>query len=427
MAGGEGTRLRPLTSNTPKPMLPLVNRPMMEHVVRLLERHGFDEIVVTLAFMPEAIRNYFGDGSEWGVRMAYTTEETPLGTAGSVLNAREHLDDRFLVISGDVLTDIDLTAIAKFHAENAALATIGLVAVENPLEFGIVITREDGSVERFLEKPSWGQVFSDTINTGIFMLEPEVFDYIDPDQSVDFSGDVFPRLLEDGRPLFGAIGDGYWEDVGNLDAYLRVHKDILDGKVSVDIAGFELSPGVWMGEGTEIHPRAEVIGPAVIGDNVRIEAGVALGRYAVLGDNVRVRQDADLERSVVHDNTYLGEGVRLRGTVVGRSCDLRRGSRSEEGVVLGNECFIGENALLGSGVKVYPFKTVEAGATVNTSIIWESRGARTLFGRHGISGLANVDITPELAVKVAHAYAGILKAGSTVITSRATPAAPPGC
>ena len=178
MAGGEGTRLRPLTSNAPKPMMPIANAPMMEHIVALLREHGFDEIVVTVAFLANHIRNYFGDGSELGVRMAYATEETPLGTAGSVLNAREQLDERFLVISGDVLTDIDLGAISRFHDERGAMATIGLTPVENPLEFGIVITREDGSIERFLEKPTWGQVFSDTINTGIFVLEPEIFDFI---------------------------------------------------------------------------------------------------------------------------------------------------------------------------------------------------------------------------------------------------------
>ena len=418
MAGGEGTRLRPLTSNAPKPMLPLVNRPMMEHIIELLKRHGIDEIVVTVAFMANAIRNHFGDGSDLGVHMVYATEETPLGTAGSVRNAMEHLTERFLVISGDVLTDIDLSKIVAYHEEKGALATIGLAHVENPLEFGIVITQEDGRIERFLEKPSWGQVFSDTINTGIFVLEPEIFDYIAPDQAVDFSGEVFPRLLADDRPLYGAIAEGYWEDVGTLEAYLSAHKDILDGKVQVGIEGFELTDGVYLGEGADVHPEAQIVAPCVIGDNCRLEGGATVGPYAVLGANVRVRVDAELERAVVHDNAYLGEAVRLRGTVVGRSCDLRKGARAEEGVVLGDECFIGEDALLASGVKVYPFKTVEAGAVVNDSIVWESRGARSLFGRDGVTGLANVDITPELATKVAMAWGSMLKKGTTVITSR---------
>lgn len=418
MAGGEGTRLRPLTSNAPKPMLPVVNRPMMEHIVDLLRSHGFDDIVVTLAFMADTISNHFGDGSEFGVRMQYAIEETPLGTAGSVRNAAAHLDERFLVISGDVLTDIDLAAIVAFHEERGALATIGLTPVQNPLEFGIVITREDGSIERFLEKPTWGEVFSDTINTGIFVLEPQIFDWIDPDRPVDFSSEVFPRLLEAGEPIFGAVAEGYWEDVGTLEAYLRAHKDVLDSKVALHVPGFAVREHVWMGEGAEIHPEAVVDGPAVIGDNCRLEAGARLGEYVVLGANVRVREDAQLERSIVYDNSYLGEGVRLRGTVVGRSCDLRNGARSEEGAVIGDECFVGEDALIGVSVKVYPFKTVEAGATINSSLVWESKGARTLFSGEGVVGLANVDVTPEYATKLAMAYASMLKKGTIVVSSR---------
>jgi mannose-1-phosphate guanylyltransferase/phosphomannomutase len=418
MAGGEGTRLRPLTSNAPKPMLPLVNRPMMEHVIDLLVRHGIDDIVVTVAFMANAIRTYFDNGSEFGVRIAYATEESPLGTAGSVRNAMEHLDERFLVISGDVLTDIDLGAVIERHEDNKALATIGLAHVENPLEFGIVITREDGRIERFLEKPTWGQVFSDTINTGIFVLEPEIFEHIPADQPVDFSSEVFPALLDADLPLFGAVVDGYWEDVGTLDAYVRAHKDILDGAVRVNIPGFELSDGVWLGEGADVNPEAVISGPAVIGDNCRIEASARIGQYTVLGANVRVRGEAQLDRTVVNDHAYLGEAVRLRGAVIGRACDLRKGARADEGVVVGDECFVGEDAHLSAGVKVYPFKTVEAGATVNDSIVWESRGARSLFGRDGVTGLANVDVTPELAIKVAMAYASTLKKGTRVITSR---------
>jgi mannose-1-phosphate guanylyltransferase/phosphomannomutase len=418
MAGGEGTRLRPLTSNCPKPMLPLANRPMMEHIIELLKRHGVDEIVVTVAFLANQIRTYFGDGSEFGVKMVYATEDQPLGTAGSVRNAMDHLTERFLVISGDVLTDIDLSKILAFHEEKSAVATIGLVAVENPLEFGIVITRDDGSVERFLEKPTWGEVFSDTINTGIFVLEPEIFDHIPDGRPVDFSGEVFPSLLADDRPLYGAVAEGYWEDVGTLESYVSAHKDVMDGRVKVDVPGFALSRGVWIGEGADVPPDASIEGFAVIGENCRVEAGARVGDYTVLGSNVRVRGGADIERSVVHDNAYLGEGVRLRGAVVGRSSDLRRSARCDDGSVIGDECFIGDGAHIGPDVKIYPFKTVEAAATVNSSIIWESKGARSLFGSVGVSGLANVDISPELAARVAMAFATTLRKDATVITSR---------
>ena len=418
MAGGEGSRLRPLTSNLPKPMLPLVNRPMMEHVVNLLAQHGFDEIVVTVAYLASAIRNYFGDGSEFGVRMVYATEETPLGTAGSVRNAMDELQERFLVISGDVLTDIDLSAIWATHEAKRALATIGLTPVDNPLEFGIVITREDGSIERFLEKPSWGQVFSDTINTGIFVLEPEIFEFIPAGRPVDFSGEVFPRLLEEELPLYGSVAQGYWEDVGTLTAYVTAHRDILDGKVNVAIPGFRLADSVWLGEGSDIDASATVVGPAVIGENCRIGPNVRVGEYAVLGANVRVRNGADIERVVIHDNAYIGESARLRGTVVGRACDLRKGVRCEDGAVLGDECFVAEDAYIGAAVKIYPFKTVESGAVINSSIVWESKGARSLFGVSGVVGLANVDVTPEVATRLALAFATTLKVGSTVVTSR---------
>ena len=418
MAGGEGTRLRPLTSNAPKPMLPVANRPMMEHVVNLLRRHGFDEIVVTVAFMANAIKNYFGDGSEFGVHISYANEPTPLGTAGSVRNAADLLDERFLVISGDVITDIDLTKLVQFHDEREAMATIGLIRVPNPLEFGIVITRDDGTIDRFLEKPTWGQVFSDTINTGIYVLEPSIFDVIPPDRSVDFSGEVFPKLLASGQPLYGAVAEGYWEDVGTLEAYLRAHKDVLDERVALDIPGFHVSQGVWLGEGAEIDPDAHLVGPAVIGPGSTIGAGCRLGEYVVLGSNVRLIGDADLERSVLHDNVYVASRARMRGTIVGRSSNLRANVRCDEGVVLGDEVFVGTDAVLGNDVKVYPFKTIEDGAVVNSSIVWESRGARSLFGRTGVTGLANVDITPELATRLAMAYGTSLRKGVTVVTSR---------
>jgi mannose-1-phosphate guanylyltransferase / phosphomannomutase len=420
MAGGEGSRLRPLTSNQPKPLLPIANRPMMEHVIDLLRTHGITDIVVTLAFMPDAIRQHFGNGSDYGVNIEYVVEREPLGTAGSVRNAAHLLDDTFLVISGDVLTDIDLSEIVRFHEEKQAMVTIGLTPVSNPLEFGIVITRADGTIERFLEKPSWGQVFSDTVNTGIFVVDPSVLDEVPEGQQVDFSGEVFPKLLADGAPLYGAVAHGYWEDVGTLESYLRAHHDVLDRTVVVDVPGFAVRDGVWLGEGVDVHPDATIEGPAVLGDNCRIESGVRLGPYSVLGNDVRVRSGVDLERVVLLDHCFIGRGAQLRGTVAGRSCDFRDHARVETGAVLGDDCFVGAGAMLNAGVRVFAGKEVEAGAVVNTSIVWESRVQRSLFSPRGVTGLANVDLTPELSARLAMAWASTMKIGDSVVVSRDT-------
>jgi dTDP-glucose pyrophosphorylase len=240
MAGGEGTRLRPLTSNQPKPMVSILGKPCMEHILELLREHGFEDVVVTVAFLPQAIRSYFGDGENLGLNIEYSVEESPLGTAGSVRLGSDRLDDTFLVISGDALCDIDLGKIVEFHKEKGAAVTIGLKSVDNPLEFGIVVTDEDGRVERFLEKPSWGQVFSDTINTGIYVLEPEVLRHIPTDRPYDFSKELFPLLLEMGRPIYGYVCEGYWQDIGNLDQFRQANFDALDEKVRLNVSGLKI-------------------------------------------------------------------------------------------------------------------------------------------------------------------------------------------
>ena len=419
MAGGEGTRLRPMTANQPKPLLPVVNQPIMGHVLRLLRRHGVTETVVTLQFLASLVRNYFGDGDEFGMTLSYATEETPLGTAGSVKNAEQALrDEPFIVISGDALTDIDLTDMIEFHRKNKALVTIALKRVADPVEFGIIIADEEGRIERFLEKPTWGQVFSDTVNTGVYIMEPEVLDHVATGQSVDWSNDVFPKLLADGAPLYGYVTEAYWEDVGNHESYLRAQADVLNRLVDVEIDGFEVSAGVWIAEGAEVDPDAVLRGPLFVGDYAKVESGAELREYTVLGSNVVVKSGAFLHRAVLHDNVFCGPATNLRGCVIGKNTDLMRGARVEEGAIIGDECVVEEEAFISAGVKVYPFKTIEAGAVVNTSVIWESRGARSLFGPRGVSGLVNVEITPEHVVRLASAYATSLRKGSTVTTSR---------
>ena len=419
MAGGEGTRLRPMTSGMPKPLLPVVNRPIMEHVLRLLRRHGFTEVVVTVQFLASLVRNYFGDGEELGMQLTYATEEEPLGTAGSVKNAEAALaDGTFLVISGDALTDIDLTRLVEFHKQKQALVTVCLTRVPNPLEFGITIVDDEGRVQRFLEKPTWGQVFSDTVNTGIYVMEPEVFDYVAAGESVDWSSDVFPRLIEEGRAVYGYVADGYWEDVGTLASYHKAQADVLEGRVQVDIDGFEISPGVWVGEGADVDPGAILKGPLYVGDYAKVEAGAELREYTVLGSNVVVRSGAFLHRAGVQDNVFIGQQANLRGCVVGKNTDVMRAARIDEGAVVGDECIVEEEAIISTDVKVYPFKTIEAGAVIHSSVIWEARGQRSLFGVRGMSGIINVEITPELVVRLTSAYATTLHKGATVVTSR---------
>jgi mannose-1-phosphate guanylyltransferase / phosphomannomutase len=419
MAGGEGSRLRPMTANLPKPLLPVVNRPVMEHVLRLLRRHGITDTVVTVQFLASLVRNYFGDGDELGMTLQYATEPRPLGTAGSVKNAETPLkDETFLVMSGDALTDVDLSGIVEFHRSSGALVTVGLKSVPDPLEYGIVICDPDGRINRFLEKPTWGQVFSDTVNTGIYVMDPEVLAEVPADAEVDWSADVFPRLLDRGAPVFGYRFDGYWEDVGTLESYHQAHVAALNREVEVEMDAFEVSPGVWLGEGAEIDPDAEIAGPVLVGDYSRVEAGAILAPYTVLGANVVMKAGALTERAIVHDNVFIGPRASLRGCVVGRNTDVMRAARIDEGAVVGDDCVVEQEAFLSAGVRVYPFKTVDAGAVVTSSVIWESRGHRSLFGPRGVSGLVNVEITPDLAVRLASAWATTLRKGSTVIASR---------
>ena len=418
MAGGQGTRLRPLTSNQPKPMLPIVGEPMMQHILRLIRRHGITDVVVTVQFLASVVRNFFGDGSDLDLSLTYATEEQPLGTAGSVKNAEALLDETFLVISGDAVTDLDLSEALRFHREKQAAVTVVLKQVRDPLEFGIVIADEDGRIERFLEKPGWGEVFSDQINTGIYVIEPEVLGFIPPGEEFDFAQDLFPLLLDKGLPMYGYVSEAAWTDVGNLDAYLEVHRDVLDRKVQVEVSGFELEGGIFLGEDAEIEPGAKITGPVFVGPNSRVEEGAEVREHTVLGANVVVKSGAFLHRAIVHDNAYIGPSTNLRGCVIGANTDVGRGARIDEGVVVADMCRIGEGSVLNPQVKVYPFKIVEPGALVTQSIIWESRGSRGLFGERGVAGLVNIDVTPEMALRLAMAFASSLPKRSVVVASR---------
>jgi mannose-1-phosphate guanylyltransferase/phosphomannomutase len=422
MAGGEGTRLRPLTSNQPKPMVPIVGKPCIEHILELARRHGIEDVIVTVAFLPQAIRSYFGDGESLGMNIEYSVEESPLGTAGSVRLASGRLDETFVVISGDALCDFDLTKVVEFHREKGAAATIALKSVDNPLEFGIVVTDSDGRVERFLEKPSWSQVFSDTINTGVYVLEPEVLRHVPDDRPYDFSKELFPLLLEMGRPIYGYVTDGYWQDIGNLTQYRQANFDALDARVELDIPGVRLRGNIWLGEGVEIDDFDRIEGPAYVGNYCRIAADATVGPYSVLGAGVTLRDRARTVASVIDGSTHVGRSVLIENAIIGRSCDIRSHVRIHEDVAVGDEVTIGAETVVMPGVRIYPFKEVESGSQVYENLIFEARVASHLFSAEGISGLVNVDLTPETALRLAAAYGTALKRGARVVASREAPA-----
>ena len=418
MAGGEGTRLRPLTSNQPKPMVPIVGKPCMEHIVELLKQHGFEDVIVTVAFLPQAIRSYFGNGESLGVEINYSVEESPLGTAGSVRHAAGRLDDTFLVISGDALCDVDLTRLVEVHREKGASVTIGLKSVENPLEFGIVVTDEDGRVERFLEKPSWGQVFSDTINTGIYVIEPEVLKHIPTDRPYDFAKELFPLLLEMGRPIYGHVFDGYWQDIGNLDQFRQANIDALEESVRLEIPGIRIRGNIWLGDGVDLDDLDAIEGPAYLGNYCRIARGARVGPHSVLATSVTVRERGRVVRSIIDSSTYIGRSTDVEGAIVGRGCDLRAHVRVHEGVAIGDEVTIGAESVILPGVRIYPFKEVETGSQLHESLIWESRGTTRVFGKQGVAGMVNVDLTPDIAVRLAAALGSALKRGARIVASR---------
>ncbi len=419
MAGGEGTRLRPLTTNVPKPLLPVVDRPIMEHLLGLLVRHGVTECVVTVQYLANSIREYFGDGADVGMKLSYATESVPLGTAGSVKNAQRELRGApFLVVSGDALTDLNLTNLINFHNESKALVTVALARKEhNVVEFGNVITGDGGRIERFIEKPSWGQVVSDTVNTGIYVIEPEVLELIPPGEVKDWSADIFPKLLAAGQPIFGYISDAYWEDVGTIDSYLSVQRDVLSGRVNLEISGFETSPGVWLAEGASVDPDAKIVAPSYVGPHCRIEAAGVVGPASVLGANVVVQRNARVVGSLLDNNVYVAESAEVISAVVGRSTDVRAGAHVD-GAVIGDQCVLGEESMIYPRVHVYPAKHIEAGASVTDNVIWDVQGHRALFGPSGVTGVVNLDITPEMVVRLGAAYASQLPKGSVVTVAR---------
>ena len=418
MAGGEGSRLRPLTLHRPKPMVPLVDRPVIGHVIELLKRHNITDIIITVQYMANVIQDHFGDGSAFGVNITYSLEDRPLGTAGSVKQAEALLTEPFMVLSGDAVTDIDLSAVIARHRSGPGIATMTLTRVPNPLEYGVAICDDFGYVTELVEKPSWGDVFSDTVNTGIYIFEPDVLGYIASDQVVDWAKDVFPRIRADQHGIKGCVVEGYWTDVGTIEEYVRATRDYLEGRVDLPRVGHCIRGDVWADGEVEIAPDAVLQGDIYLGLGAKIKSGAHIIGPTVIRDYSIIDSGAVIDRSIIWRNSYVGERAELRGAVVLRQCNIKNRAVLAEGVVVGDQTMINAGALIGTNVKIWPAKEVDESATITSSIIWGPQGRRVLFGTQGITGLVNIDLTPEWCARIGAAIGAALPSGATVTANR---------
>ncbi|HZX21019.1 MAG TPA: sugar phosphate nucleotidyltransferase [Clostridia bacterium] len=417
MSGGVGTRLRPLTCHLPKPMVPIFNKPVMEYGINLLKKYGINDIAVTLCYLPKIITDYFEDGLKFNVNINYYIEDKPLGTGGSVKNAHEFFDSTIVVISGDAFTNIDLGKAYDFHKEKGSKATLILSREPVPLEYGVVITDDNGMIMRFLEKPSWGEVFSDTINTGIYILEPEVLDYYKQGENFDFSKDLFPRLLQDNVPMYGYITEEYWCDVGDLNTYIETHVDVLSDEKKHYLLGKGQGKGIWLGEGTILEKGVKIYPPIYIGENSLIREGAVIDSYTVIGNNCTIEGGTSIKRSIIWDNVNISGGCEIRKSTICNNVYVGRRSRIFEGAVIGPYSKIFEDSTVKPNVKIWPYKIVDEKITVKNNLIWEERMSRKLFGGRNISGVFNESITPEIATGLGTAFATIMDEKGTYLIS----------
>ncbi len=415
MAGGKGTRLRPLTCNIPKPMVPILNKPIMEYSINLLKKFGVEDMAVTMAYLPSIITDHFGRGEELGVNLHYFVEETPLGTGGSVKNAEEFLDDTFIVISGDALTDIDIKKAIEYHRIKKSKATLLLKKEPVPLEYGVIVTDDHGKIIRFLEKPSWGEVFSDTINTGIYILEPEVLDYYKKGDNFDFSKDLFPKLLRDKVPMYGYVIDDYWCDVGDLGSYMQSQFDVIDRKVKVTLNISEIEKGIWIDEGVKLSSSVKLHPPVYIGKNSIIGESVNIGPYAIIEDNCCIEEGASLKKTIVWNNSKIGRNAECRGSVICNNALIEDRGNLFEGSVVGAGSILSSGVVVKPNIKIWPDKKVEENTVVYQNLIWGTKVSKTLFGYRDISGEVNIDITPEFVSRLGSAFASVMKGEDTYV------------
>jgi len=359
LAAGLGTRLRPLTEEISKPMVPIVNRPVMEHTVDLLARHGFTEVYVNLHYHPDVITRHFEDGARWGLTITYSYEEELLGTAGGVKKLEKELGGKtFLVISGDALTDLDLTSLYRFHAAHGRIATLVITPVSDPSKYGVVITGEGGRIAGFQEKPSREEARSYVANSGIYVFEPEVLEMI-PAGFYDFGSQLFPRFLDEGIEFYGYQHSDYWNDVGSIEEYKAGNFDALTGKVKVKIPGVRIGDDVWIGDETIIEEEVVMVGPICIGAQCQVRKGARLFGPLVIGDRTIIDEGATLYRGIKWGDGYVGKDAHLMDTIVGWETEIGRGAALLSDTVVGHRTVIGEGSIIHPSVSIMPGSVIE--------------------------------------------------------------------
>ncbi len=421
LAGGFGTRIQPLTNSMPKPMLPILNRPMMEHIIiKLRDDLGIKDIAVLLYFKPEIIKDYFRDGKDFGVNITYFKPDDDYGTAGAVGFAREFLDETFIIVSGDLVTDFNFPQIADFHKKKNSKLTIALTPVENPLQFGVVIANEENKIEKFLEKPSWGEVFSDTINTGIYLIEPEILDYIPIESNFDFAQDLFPLLMKEGIDLWGCPIEGYWRDVGNPQSYREVYQDIFNGEIKLPFKGErkEFENGIaYIDEGTTLPELIRINGLVVLGKNITIKGGVSLDNV-VVGDNSYLGEHVELDNCTIWNDTQIEYKSVISKAVICNNNKFGKNVKAKHGLIIAENCEVGDKASFEKDVIVWTDKTIDKSAVISNNIIWGGKYKSSIFQAGSVIGSTNIELSCEMATKLAEAFGSTIKKNSKIYISR---------
>jgi mannose-1-phosphate guanylyltransferase len=354
LVGGLGTRLRPLTCNTPKPMIPLVNQPFIEHMLENLRDQGIEEVILAVQYLADRFRQSLGDGSRLGLKLHIIEEPEPRGTAGAVKNVEHMLDDTTFVFNGDVMTDLDLRAMLEYHRERASKLTIALTPVEDPTSFGLVETDTSGRIQRFIEKPRESEITTNMINAGTYVIEPDVFRYVPPAQYYMFERGLFPVLLQTGDPMYGYPSRAYWTDVGKPQTYLEVHHDILIGKVRYHFRGRQIADRIWQEDGADIHPSAQIVGPVVLGAGVQIAAGVRIIGPTVIGARCVIGTNVTIEGAVLWEDNVVEEGALLRSCVIGQGNQIGANTHIVDGTIVSDACVVGPENRLERGIRLWP-------------------------------------------------------------------------